>query len=122
MDEPHYERGMELFSEDRLEEAIHELTLAVEADPQHADALHALSMCCYHAADYDRAIEYGERFRQLEPEDVLAFTSLSMFYQKKGMIEKAEEMGAKAKVAGFKEAIREAKEKEASRSGDVEKK
>ena len=109
--EEHYEKGMELFAEDQIDEAIEELTKAVEEDPQYADALHALAMSYYHKGDYDSAIKYGEQLKEVDP-SVLTYTSLSMAYQKKGMIEKAEEMGGKAKVAGFKEAIKESKEKE----------
>lgn len=112
--EEHYEKGMELFAEDKIDAAIEELTKAVEADPKFGDALHALAMCYYHQGDCDNAIKYGEQLKEVVPSNILAFTSLSMFYQKKGMIEKAEEMGAQAKVAGFKQAIREAKEKEAA--------
>lgn len=107
----HYEKGMELFAEDRLDEAIAELTQAVEADPGFGDALHALAMCYYHKGDYDAAIQYGERLKEADPSNAFAYTSLSMFYQKKGMIEKAEEMGGKAQAAGFAQTLEETKKK-----------
>lgn len=118
MSQEHYEKGMELFAEDQIDAAIEELTKAVDEDPEYADALHALAMSYYHKGDYDNAIQYGERLKEVDPSSVLAYTSLSMFYQKKGMIEKAEEMGGKAKVAGFKQAIKESKEKEAGEEGN----
>ena len=94
--EEHFEKGMELFSEDKLDEAIQELEKAIEEDPDYGDALHALAMSHYHLGDMDKAVEIGERFREIEPENVHAYTSLSMFYNAKGFIEKAEEMGAMA--------------------------
>ena len=39
------------------------------------------------------------RLRSVEPDNTLAYTALSMFYNAKGMIAKAEEMGAKAGAA-----------------------
>ena len=46
---------------------------------------------CYQAkGDLDTAIELTKRYIAEEPEDILAFTNLSMFYQKKGMIKEAD--------------------------------
>jgi len=94
---------MDHFSEDRLDQAIAEFRKAVEQEPQYADALHALAMCHYHLGDYDRAVEWGERYRDADPDSPLPYTSLSMFYQAKGMIAKAEEMGALAQEAARRE-------------------
>ena len=94
--ETHYHIGMELFSEDRLEEAIAELKQALDQDQDYGDALHALAMSYYHLGDIDKALEFGERLRVAEPDNVHAYTSLSMFYNAKGFIAKAEEMGEKA--------------------------
>jgi tetratricopeptide (TPR) repeat protein len=98
--EEHYFQGMEFFGEDKLEEAIEALLKAVAEDPEYGDALHALAMTYYHGGDLDRAIEFGERLRKAEPRNVHAYTSLSMFYNAKGFIAKAEEMGALAAKLG----------------------
>ena len=42
-----------------------------------------------------------------EPEDILAFTNLSMFYQKKGMIKEAEAAGAEARRLDWKRQLKE---------------
>ena len=89
---------MEHFAEDQLELAIEELIQAVEADPEFGDALHALTMCYYHHGNLDQALKYGRQFQDLEPSNPLAYTSLSMIYNAKGMIQEAEEMGAKART------------------------
>lgn len=94
--EEHYLRGMELFGEDDLDGAISELQRALVVDESYGDALHAIAMCCYHLGKLNKAVEYGERLRKAEPDNTLAYTALSMFYNAKGMIAKAEEMGAKA--------------------------
>jgi len=92
----YYIQGMELFGEDDLDGAISKLQKALELDKSYGDALHALAMCWYHKGDLNKAVGYGERFRKVEPENTLAYTALSMFYNAKGMISKAEEMGARA--------------------------
>lgn len=101
--EEHYLKGMELFADDQLEEAIAELKTAVSVDSRYGDALHALAMCYYHQKNFDDALKYGKQFVEVEPSNPLAYTSLSMFYNAKGMIQEAEEMGAKARTAGSEE-------------------
>ena len=94
--EEHYLKGMELFADDDLEGAVAELSKAVDIDPAYGDALHALAMCHYHNKDFTNAVKVGKRFQEVEPDNPLAYTSMSMFYNAQGMIAKAEEMGAKA--------------------------
>jgi tetratricopeptide (TPR) repeat protein len=89
-----YEKGMDYFANDELEKAIQELAKALDLDPDYGDALHAIAMTHYHAGNMNEAIQFGERLRSVDPENVHAYTSLSMFYNAKGFIEKAEEMGA----------------------------
>lgn len=98
--EDHYQKGMELFSEDKMELAIEALTKAVEEDPEYGDALHALAMSYYHMGELEKAIERGEQLKAAEPANVHAYTCLSMFYNAKGLIAKAEEMGATAAELG----------------------
>ncbi len=95
----HYFRGMELFGEDDLDGAISEFQKALAIDDSYGDALHAIALCHYHLGQLGEAVEYGERLRGVEPDNPLAYTALSMFYNAKGMIAKAEEMGAKAGAA-----------------------
>ena len=65
---------------------------------------------CYQAkGDLDAAIELTKRYIEHEPEDVLAFTNLSMFYQKKGMIKEAEAAGAETRRLDWKRQLKEAK-------------
>ena len=101
--EEHYEKGMDYFAEDQLESAIEELGRAVDLYPEYGDVLHDLAMCYYHQKNYDQALEFGKRFRDVETDNPLAYTALSMFYVAKGMIEEAEEMGEKARTADGEE-------------------
>jgi tetratricopeptide (TPR) repeat protein len=107
--EDHYNQGMELFAQDKLDEAIVAYQNALEQDPNYADALHALAMTYAHQEKLDDAIEAGKRLIEVAPENELAHTSLSIFYQQKGMIAEAEEIAAKARTLGWKRQLSEKK-------------
>jgi tetratricopeptide (TPR) repeat protein len=109
MKEEHYNQGMELFAEDRLEEAIAAYERALEEDPKYADALHALAMTYAHQERLDEAIEIGKRLIEAAPEDELAYTSLSIFYQQKGMIAEAENVAAQGRTLSWKRQLQEKK-------------
>ncbi len=65
---------------------------------------------CYQAkGDMDAAIELTKRYIEKNPEDILAFTNLSMFYQKKGMVPEAEAAGAEARRLDWKRQLKEGK-------------
>jgi tetratricopeptide (TPR) repeat protein len=110
--EDYYQQGMELFSEDKLDEAIGAYEKALKEDPNYADALHALAMAYANKDRLDDAIELGKKLVEVDPGDELAYTSLSIFYQRKGMIEEAEQVGAKARTLGWKRQLQEKKEEQ----------
>lgn len=107
--EDFYNKGMELFAEDQLDEAVAAYQKALEEDPRYAEALHALAMTYAHQDKLDEAIEAGKKLVEVAPEDELAHTSLSIFYQRKGLIEEAEHVGAKARTLGWKRQLEEKK-------------
>ena len=80
---------------------------ALEEDPNYADALHALAMTYAHQEKFDEAIEAGKRLIEVAPDDELAYTSLSIFYQKKGLIAEAEQIAAKARTLSWKRELRD---------------
>jgi tetratricopeptide (TPR) repeat protein len=110
--EDYYNQGMELFLEDRLDEAIEAYQKALETDPCYADALHALAMAYANQDKLDQAIEAGKKLIEISPDDELAYTSLSIFYQRKGMIAEAEQVAAKSRTLGWKRQLQEKKETE----------
>lgn len=107
--EEHFERGMELFSEGKLDEAVAEYRAALKEAPDDPESLHALAMALSHQEKLDEAIEAAKRLIEVAPDDELAYTSLSIFYQRKGMIAEAEEIGAKARTLGWKRQLQEKK-------------
>jgi tetratricopeptide (TPR) repeat protein len=104
-----YHRGMECFSENKLDDAIAAYQAALREDPNYADALHALAMTYAHSERLDEAIEVGKKLIEVTPDDELAYTSLSIFYQQKGMIAEAERVAAQGRTLGWKRQLAEKK-------------
>ena len=107
--EDHYNKGMECFTQDQLNEAVAAYQRALQEDPNYVDALHALAMTYAHQEKLNEAIEVGKKLIEIAPDDELAYTSLSIFYQKKGMIAEAERIGAQARTLGWKRQLNEKK-------------
>ena len=104
--EDHYYAALDLVLEGRHEQAVEEYRQAVEADPRFTDALHGLSRALQDLNRFDEAIEISRRISEIDPDDILAHTSLSILYQKKGMVPEAEAEGNKARVLGWKQQLK----------------
>ena len=85
-----YREGFRHFVEQRLDDAITSYRQALALDPKLAIAWNGLSMALKSKGDLAGAIEAGRRLVALEPDEPLGHTSLSIFYQAKGMIPEAE--------------------------------
>jgi tetratricopeptide (TPR) repeat protein len=109
--EDHYYAGIDFFGEGMLPEAIAEYTRALELDSKFSDALHGLAQAYHALQDFDRTIETARRILALDPDDILAWTTISRAYQRKGMVPEAEEAGNKARILGWKQQLREQKSK-----------
>jgi tetratricopeptide (TPR) repeat protein len=86
----------------RLEEAASGYRAALALDPELAIAWNGLAMLLERMEDLDGAIAAAERLAELDPDDPLAHTSLSRFYQRKGWIERAEDEKAIATKLAMK--------------------
>jgi superkiller protein 3 len=112
--EDFYNRGMELFTEEKFDEAIAAFQQALDEDANYTDALHALAMTYSHQEQLDHAIEVGKKLIEVAPDDELAYTSLSIFYQQKGMIAEAEQIAAQARTLGWKRQLSQKNEPQKS--------
>ena len=101
-----YLEGLALFGKDEHDAALVKYDEALALDPDWTEALHGKAMALMRLERYDEAIEVGLRIVELDPNDAFAHTSLSMFYQRKGMIEEAEAEGAKARMISWKEELK----------------
>jgi tetratricopeptide (TPR) repeat protein len=104
--EDHYYAALDLMAEGDLEKAVAEYQESLNADPMFTEAMHGLARALQDLERYDEAIAAAQRVAEADPEDVLAHTSLSVLYQKKGMIAEAEAEGAKARVLGWKQQLK----------------
>jgi Flp pilus assembly protein TadD len=113
---PHSSAAEELYYDglDRLAEgdaagAEQTLRRALEVNPGMLDAMHGLIRALQEQREFDAAITVAQRLIQLDEEDVLAHTSLSILYQHKGMIAEAEAEALKAKLLGWKQYLQQPK-------------
>jgi len=104
--EDHYYRALDHYAEGRQAEAIAEYEAAIAEDGSFLDAMHGLARVFQDTEQYDRAIAVASRIAELDPDDVLAHTSLSILYQRKGMVPEAEAEAAKARVLGWKQQLK----------------
>ena len=104
--EDHYYSALDHYAEGRHSDAINEYEAAIAEDGSFVDAMHGLARVLQDTQQYDRAISVATRIAELDPDDVLAHTSLSILYQHKGMVPEAEAEAAKARVLGWKQQLK----------------
>jgi tetratricopeptide (TPR) repeat protein len=104
--EDHYYAALDLYSDGEKERAVEEYRLSIAADPSFTEAMHGLARALQDLERLDEAITVAKRISEIDPDDVLAYTSLSVLYQKKGMIPEAEAEGNKARVLGWKQQLK----------------
>jgi len=101
-----YDAALDLMADGKLEESVKAYRESLAADPGFTEAMHGLARALQDLQRYDEAIATAQKIAELDPDDVLAHTSLSVLYQKKGMIPEAEAEAAKARVLGWKQQLR----------------
>jgi tetratricopeptide (TPR) repeat protein len=105
-----YDQAVDHFADGNLEQAVITYRAALAIDPEYVDAWHGIAMAHNELGQHEEAITAGQRLCQLAPDDVLAHTSLSRFYQAAGKVPEAEAEGAKARMLDWKRQLREQKE------------
>lgn len=101
-----YKKGLSQFGKGEFEDAVATYDEALAVKPDWSEALHGKAMALMKAGRLDDAIATGKRIVEIEPNDAFAHTSLSIFYQRKGMIEEAEKEAAKARMISWKEELK----------------
>ncbi len=107
--EEHYYNALDLYAEGKVDEAIDEYDKCLKLNPKFTDALHGMARAYQDLDRLDEAIELSQRIATIDPDDVLAHTSLSILYQKKGMVPEAEEEANKARILGWKQQLKQQK-------------
>jgi Flp pilus assembly protein TadD len=101
-----YYAALDLMADGDLEKAVEIYRQSVSVDPTFTEAMHGLARALQDLQRYDEAIAVAQKISEIDPDDVLAHTSLSVLYMKKGMIPEAEAEGAKARVLGWKQQLK----------------
>jgi Flp pilus assembly protein TadD len=104
--EDHYYAALDLVADGQHELALAEYQNSLKADPNFTEAMHGMARALQDLNRLDEAIAVAHRITALDPDDVLAHTSLSVLYQKKGMVPEAEAEGNKARVLGWKQQLK----------------
>jgi tetratricopeptide (TPR) repeat protein len=105
--EDHYYDAIELVAGGRFAEAVAAFRTCLAADPAYLDAMHGLIRALQESGELDEAVRVAQQLIQIDPDDVLAHTSLSILYQRKGMVPEAEAEALKAKLLGWKHQLRQ---------------
>jgi folate-binding protein YgfZ len=109
-----YYRAMDLFKVSSSQEDIQAeplLKQAIRKNPKLADAYEVLGVILSRHERYDEAIALMKQLKDINPEEVMAYSNLSLYYMKKGMIPEAEEEKASATLVTFKMAAKERKDR-----------
>ena len=104
-----YHEGLDRLAEGDAAGAAQKLRDCLAVDPGMLDAMHGLIRALQEQGEFDAAIAVAQRLLQLDPDEVLAHTSLSILYQHKGLIAEAEAEGLRAKLLGWKKQLQQQK-------------
>jgi Flp pilus assembly protein TadD len=107
-------QGLDSLAAGNLYEAITSLRRALELNPHHHDAAHGLIRALDQSGRSEEALAATHALILASPDDVLARTSLSMIYQRMGMIPEAEKAALDAKLLDWKHQLRATPEAPAS--------
>ena len=109
--EAHFQKALDLFAEGKNEQAIEEYQQCLALDPTHTEALHGLARAYQQLNRLDESLAVCRRLVELDAEDPLAFTALSIALHKNGMIAEAETAANQARILGWKKQLREQKQR-----------
>lgn len=99
--------GSDLHGEGKHGEAMEVFDKCLAIDPDYADALLGKAMVHLAREEFDEAIALGNRMVELDPNDLLGYTNLSMFYMRAGRIEEAEDANAKARMLDWQRQLKQ---------------
>lgn len=84
-----------------LDAAIEKYRRCIELDPDFFEGWHALGMSLMKSGRNAEAVEAGLQAVKLRPQDMLAWSSLSLFHVRNNQIKEAEAAGGKARILSW---------------------
>lgn len=103
-----FDEAVTAFSRGDFAAAAARLEALLAREPDHFEARLALGLAYYRLGDAARAIAEGHKAEQLQPGEPRVHTNLSLFYLKAGDKARAEHHGARARMAGWRDQIKQA--------------
>ncbi len=100
-----YDRAIGLLAAGDPAQAAHFFERCLDLDPALLDARHGLIRALGDCGQMDRAIAEARRLAELDPDDPLPHTSLSILYQRTGRIAEAEAASLQARLLDWKRAL-----------------
>lgn len=91
-----YDAALTHFAENDLESAVNAFKELTDTYPHYIEGFVGLGHAYERLSLYDEAIVAIQRAIEINPKDPLVYTSLSVCYQRKGMIQEAEDAMAKS--------------------------
>jgi len=99
--ESHLDEGNGCLALGELEEAVEHYQRAVDADVDYFDGWHALAMALMKLKRYDEAETAGKETIRIQPNNQMAYTTMSLIYVRMDRIKDAEDMGSKARIISW---------------------
>ena len=93
----YYKSGMGKFVRQDFAGAIEDFKQAVALDPGYGDVFQSMAHAYEKLGEFDAALAVALKAAECNPDDFLVHTSLSILYQRKGMIPQAEAESALAR-------------------------
>jgi Flp pilus assembly protein TadD len=97
-----YYEALDLLAAGDAAQAAQLLRRCLEVEPAMLDAMHGLIRAHQECGELDEAIAVARRLSEIDPDEILAHTSLSILYQRKGLVAEAESEAMRAKLLGWK--------------------
>lgn len=94
------------FSLGEPDAALEKLARATTAAPDSFEAWHALAEVNFSLRRLDAALAAAERAHALRPQDLFINTTLSRIWMERGDKPRAEHFGAQAKIAGWRDQLK----------------
>ena len=91
-----YDEALTHFADNELEKAVNTFKELIESYPDYIEGYLGLGHAYERLSQYDDAIKAVQKAIEINPNDPLAYTSLSICLQRKGMIQEAEDAMAKS--------------------------
>ena len=88
---PHYDLGAYyyVYEQDKIDEAIAELNMALDLDPNYGHALNQLAYCHLFKNEFEKALEYFRRYASISPGDANPFDSMGEAYFRMGSLDES---------------------------------